>query len=275
MPSHRSPAHPQPTRAQPTRAQPTPAVPRSPRSAGSPRLAGLAALAACSSPGDRWAGSCPAGSDASTFHVAAIELSPSELDDGLLADRLVDLERHVGEAIDCDADLEVLLLANSQATTLYEASFDATLGTESARDLELPERQAEAMAEIERAIAAHLADVDAAAGSDPGAVYRAIDNRLVRLSGDAEVRLLVLSDGVTETPAVSLNRPIRPDEVGELAAEVAPPVDLGRRVHVDWPDIGRTADPRGAPGDWLDLLAQVWEQACLDRQAATCLVTGA
>lgn len=221
---------------------------------------------------ERWAGSCPPDHGPTTDHVAVLGLSASERDEELVGDRLDDLARFAGEAIDCEANLEVLALVDRRVTVLYDHRFDTDLNTERARDLNVAADRDEAMEAVRSALDPLLAG-EASPGSDPGALFRAAEDRLARIGADGDLRLLVLSDGITDTPEVSLNRDLAGERVDELAGRVAPLVDLDGRVHVAWSDVGRTADAVGPPGDWLDTVVTIWRTVCADRGAASCSIT--
>lgn len=231
-------------------------------------------LAACGATerADRWTGSCPPDHGPSTDHLAVLGLSASERDEDLIDDRLDDLARFAGEAIDCEANLEVLALVDRRVTVLCDHRYETELNTERARDLNVADDRDEAMAAIRSALAPLLAG-EPSPGSDPGALFRAAEDRLARIGAEGDLRLLVLSDGITDTPEVSLNRDLAGERVDELAGRVAPPVGLDGRVHVAWSDVGRTADGVGPPGEWLDTVVTIWRTVCADRGAASCSIT--
>ena len=237
-------------------------------------LLGIGAMAVTSCTGAAaggWSGDCPAEADSSTRFMAFVELSASERSEGVLDARLRLLEQHAGEAADCDATIEVVLLDSGRADVVVSRVFTST-GTEVARD-----RQVDAKAnELVAAVAVELEDVledrPVPGQSDPGSAFRVLDDRLARLDPATTIRVLMLSDGVTTTAAVDLNRSLGEDELDELAAVVAPTVDLDGRVHLDWPLVGRTADPIGPPGTWLDRLVELWRLVCRQR-GAQCVVT--
>ena len=221
-----------------------------------------------------WTGDCPHGDSSTTAHVAIVELSASERDPTLLADRLARLRHLAQQAADCEAPFTVHLLAGSRSDRIYDTVFDSPLGTEIARDRQVDQMADEAMAAVTPALeAAASAAPDGGAGSDPGAAYRVLADELAVLGPDAGIDALVLSDGVTVTAAVDLNQSLDGADLDQLATEVAPAVDLGGRVTVDWPAVGHTADPAAPPGPWLDALRSLWQRVCERRNAASCTVT--
>lgn len=221
-----------------------------------------------------WTGDCPHGDSSTTAHVAIVELSASERDPALLADRLARLGRLAQQAADCEAPFTVHLLAGSRSDRIYDTVFDSPLGTETARDRQVDGMADEAMAAVAPALeAAASVATDDGAGSDPGAAYRVLADELARLAPDAAIDALILSDGVTITAAADLNQSLEGADLDRLATEVAPAVDLGGRVAVDWPAVGHTADPAAPPGPWLDALRSLWQRVCERRNAASCTVT--
>lgn len=223
-----------------------------------------------------WTGDCPHDDSSTTAHVAIVELSASERDPALLADRLARLRHLAQQAADCEAPFTVHLLTGSRSDRIYDTVFDSPLGTETARDRQVEVMADEAMAAVTPALEAAAgtgAAPDDGAGSDPGAAYRVLADELARLAPDAGIDALVLSDGVTVTAAVDLNQSLDGADLDQLATEVAPAVDLGGRVAVDWPAVGHTADPAAPPGPWLDALRSLWQRVCERRNAASCTVT--
>ncbi len=226
--------------------------------------------------GEAWAGDCPHGDSsalAPVAHVAVVELSASERDPALLADRLDRLRHLAQQAADCEAPFTVHLLTGSRSDRIFDTVFDSPLGTEIARDRQVDPMADDAMAVVIPALEAAYGGADDGAGSDPGAAYRVLADELKRLGPDAGIDALVLSDGVTVTATVDLNRSLEGADLDELAAQVAPVVDLGGRVAVDWPAVGHTADPAAPPGPWLDALRALWQRVCETRHAASCTVT--
>ncbi len=223
-----------------------------------------------------WAGDCPHPDDArpATAQVVIVELSPSERDPELLADRLARVRTVARQAADCEAPFTLHLLTGSRSDRIYQTVFDSPLGTEIARDRQVEAMAEEAMAALTPALEAAASQAsDDGAGSDPGAAYRVLTDELAVLGPDADIDALVLSDGVTVTAAVDLNRAIDAAELDQLAAQVAPTVDLGGRVAIAWPAVGRTADPAAPPGPWIDALRSLWQRVCEQRNAASCTVT--
>lgn len=220
-----------------------------------------------------WTGDCPHGDSSAVAHVAIVELSASERDPALLADRLDRLRHLAQQAADCEAPFTVHLLAGSRSDRIYDTVFDSPLGTEIARDRQVESMADDAMAAVTPALEAAAGAADGSLGSDPGAAYRVLADELQRLGPDGGVDALVLSDGVTVTAAVDLNRSLDGADLDELATQVAPAVDLGGRVAVDWPAVGHTADPAAPPGPWLDTLRSLWQRVCETRHAAACTVT--
>ncbi len=223
--------------------------------------------------GDPWAGDCPHGDGSAVAHVAVVELSASERDPALLADRLDRLRHLAQQAADCEAPFTVHLLTGSRSDRIYDTVFDSKLGTEIARDRQVNGMADEAMAAVTPVLEAAFGGADDGAGSDPGAAYRVLADELALLGPDAGIDALVLSDGVTVTAAVDLNRSLEGDDLDELATQVAPVVDLDGRVAVDWPAVGHTADPAAPPGPWLDALRSLWQRVCETRHAGSCTVT--
>ncbi|MEZ5411929.1 MAG: hypothetical protein R2761_28095 [Acidimicrobiales bacterium] len=196
-----------------------------------------------------------------------------ERDPALLADRLDRLRRLAQQAADCEAPFTVHLLTGSRSERVYHTVFDSPLGTEIARDRQVDQMAEEAMAAVAPTLEAATSATDSGAGSDPGAAYRVLADELALLEPGAGIDALVLSDGVTVTAAVDLNRSLDGADLDDLATQVAPAVDLGGRVAVDWPAVGRTADPAAPPGPWLDTLRSLWQRVCESRHAAACSVT--
>lgn len=220
-----------------------------------------------------WTGDCPHGDGPAVAHVAVVELSASERDPALLADRLARLRHLAQQAADCEAPFTVHLLTGSRSDRVYDTVFDSPLGTEIARDRQVNGMADDAMAAVTPALEAAYGGAVAGAGSDPGAAYRVLADELALLGPNATIEALVLSDGVTVTAAVDLNRSLAGADLDELATQVAPEVDLGGRVAVDWPAVGHTADPAAPPGPWLDTLRSLWQRVCETRHAASCTVT--
>lgn len=243
---------------------------------GSPTADTAPPAASATTSADPWTGDCPHadGDSSTTAHVAIVELSASERDPALLADRLARLRHLAQQAADCEAPFTVHLLSGSRSDRIYDTVFDSPLGTETARDRQVDGMADEAMAAVTPALeAAASAATDGGAGSDPGAAYRVLADELQRLAPDAGIDALVLSDGVTITAAVDLNQSLDGADLDQLATEVAPAVDLGGRVAIDWPAVGHTADPAAPPGPWLDALRSLWQRVCERRNAASCTVT--
>ena len=222
-----------------------------------------------------WTGDCPPGQGSDTYYLVAIEQSASERSPALLHDRLGRIERRADQAADCEATFEVVVLDSGRARSIYRNPFSSPLNTEQARDRQVPAMAAKAMSEIQSQLSAMLSQPPSAT-SDPGVVYRLLADRLAQLGPKARIVALVLSDGVTDTPQLDLNRSLPVDEHASLAERLAPPVDLEGRVGIEWPDIGRTADSTGPPGDWVEALLALWTTVCQTRHAAPpCLVTSA
>jgi len=236
----------------------------------------VATLAACSSVGaasfDRWAGDCPYPDGAAIIHAVTIELSASERSEDLLDRRLQLIDGHARQAVDCESRLLVLALDGGRATIVHDDTFVSPLNTERARDNQVPAQARDAVTDVKAALA-ERADRPAPATSDPGASFLALADLLAGLPSGATIDALVLSDGVTSTPDVQLNRRLDDGELDRLAAQVAPRVDLEGRVDITWPDIGRTADPAPPPGDWLRQLRDLWRAVCSSAGAASCTIT--
>jgi hypothetical protein len=255
---------------------------RRPAPPGDPRLfrwwlLSVIVTAACAgaSSSTRTSGDCPHAEGHRTSHLVLIEESASERDPAVRAERQTLMGQHARQAADCEAPFAVVVLTMGRADLVYDTLLDSNLGTEVARDLQVEELADAAMADVQVALSDHLSHpTEPRLGSDPGAAYRVLAEALERLDPGATIDALVLSDGVTTgTGPVDLNRPLDEAELDHLAELVAPAVDLDERVHVDWPGIGRTADPAPPPSPWVDVLRRLWLQVCEARRAASCTVT--
>ncbi len=232
-------------------------------------------LGSSPAPAPPWTDDCPRpdGEGSALAHVAIVELSASERDPALLADRLAEVRRLAQQAADCEAPFTVHLLTGSRSDRIYDTVFDSKLGTEIARDRQVDPMADDAMAAVTPALEAAFGGTDEGAGSDPGAAFRVLADELQRRGPDAGIDAVILSDGVTVTAAVDLNHSLEDADLDQLAAQVAPAVDLAGRVAVDWPAVGHTADPAAPPGPWLDALRSLWQRVCETRHAASCTVT--
>lgn len=243
------------------------------QTAGAVAIGVVVLLAACTSRSAAWDGDCPAGRGPDSYYLVTIELSASERSPALIDDRLERVRRRAEVAADCEATFEVALLDGGRTSRLYRSQFSSALNTERARDLQIPTLAGLAMAEIRTKLAPVLGQPPPPT-SDPGIVYRLLADRLAEQGPQARIEALILSDGVTDTPQLDLNRPIPASELPALTTQVAPDVDLGGQVAIEWPDIGRTADATGPPGDWVESLLALWTGVCQSRHAAPpCLVT--
>ncbi len=219
-----------------------------------------------------WKGDCPYEQGSPATHVVAIELSDSERDQALTSDRLNLIRSHASQAADCDAPFVAVILSDGRAMVILDTELGSELGTETARDLAVPEAAGTVVAEVQASLMEHLQQ-EPPEVSDPGVVYRFLDERLARLDTDDRIAVLVMSDGIAINTSVDLNRHLESDEIEELARDVAPLVDLEGRVDIDWHGLGATTDPQGPPGSWLDQLTAVWNLACEMRGAASCIIT--
>lgn len=225
-------------------------------------------LAACTGVAD----DCPHTDGERVDHVVVVELSASERAPDLFDHRIDRIGQHALQAADCQARFMVIGMDGGLPVTLYDDRFRTDLNTERARDNQVPKLVEQTMGTV-RSTLAEQATGPVPAHSDPGAAFLALADLVARLDPDETIDALIVADGVTMTPSINLNRRLSDDELAELTERVAPAVDLARKVTIDWPDIGHTADPTSPPSDWLVQLRHLWHQVCLDRNASTCTVT--
>lgn len=220
---------------------------------------------------DQWAGACPDEGNDPAGQVVAISLSDSERAPEMIERRLALVQESIRQAADCEAPFTAILIDDRKVAEIVDVRFASALGTEIARDREVPSLADPVFDEVEAALADQLTENPPSA-SDPGLIFQYLADLEARQGDGLTVRALILSDGITDTPDLTLNRPLDPEEVDDLAAMVAPEVRL-HGVEIDWPGLGATRDPRGAPQDWLDTLKQIWERVCQRATVDACVIT--
>ncbi|MFV0258269.1 MAG: hypothetical protein ACK5PP_07460 [Acidimicrobiales bacterium] len=214
---------------------------------------------------------CPAVVGVDGEFVVFLGTSQSETSSESTERRLAVVAEVAAEAADCEGVLRVVVEHNGRLEVLIDESLSSSLNTERARDLGIPATVSRIMTALEGNLAPYLAEP--AGVSDPGQFFRYLAERLEVIPSGIEAT--VLSDGITSTGTVSLNREIEPDEVGALAEAVAPQVDLGGRVNLDWREMGVTVDRSAPPGTYLTRLTEVWRTVCETRIVAECRISTA
>ncbi|MFV0523381.1 MAG: hypothetical protein ACK5RL_02665 [Acidimicrobiales bacterium] len=185
--------------------------------------------------------------------------------------RLQAVAEAIAVAADCEGHGRVVLESNGRLEVLISEDLRSSLNTEVARDHEVSRTVDRLMTELREQLAPYLAEP--AAGSNPGVLFRYLDERLDWLPAGEGITATVISDGITNTEAVSLNRPIEEAEVPALAEAVAPAVDLEHRVSLEWRELGVSVDAAPPPETYLTSLTAVWRTVCETRGVATCRIS--
>lgn len=221
---------------------------------------------------EAWEGECPYEEGGLVTHIASIHLSASESSPELIESRLAGISDHARHAVDCEAPFVVAVIVNGRVEVIFDETVTSPLGTETARDLQVVEL-ADGIVDQIRGELKPLIAAEPPSFSDPGLLFRFLDERQNQLDPGQSIAARVYADGITQTEEVDLNRSLEEADLGELAERVAPGVDLEGEVSIDWRGLGLTTDETGPPASWVGQLSTIWATACTSARTSACNLT--
>ncbi len=238
----------------------------------------LASACGLAGPASTYDYACPTnskGEEADLATLSFLDLSGSGQDLNILGERLDLLQVELERVADCDGRATVIGFTSSTAAhqVLFDHHFDLEGATEIARDLNLPDEIADAMAKIGFEAQKAIEELPSDA-TDANTIF-VLGSEFATAHADADtvVEIYGFTDGINTTGDANLNVAGLDNEAAIELADYLTPTDLSDVDTLTIRGIGKVAGDAQPPTDYVSAVRAHWQRVCDNSGATTCTIT--